>query len=97
MRLTSTSKVLLGVENHVGGAGFAGELGFGRRGDGGDDAGADVFGDLGEEQADATGPGMNQGRVSRLEREDGTGEVVGGHSLQHGGGGLLGSDAGRGP
>ena len=85
----------MGVENYIGSAGFAGELGLGGRGNGGDDAGADARGHLGEQQAYAARAGMNQCRVSCLERECGIGEVMGGHALKHGRGGLFGRKAGR--
>ena len=57
-------EVLLGIENHVGGAGFARELSLGLGGDGSDDARADARRDLRKQQADAAGAGVHQGRVA---------------------------------
>src|ERR1035441_976727 len=88
-------ELLLSVENYIGGAGLAGEFGFGGRGDSGDDAGAQARGHLGEQQANAAGTGMHQSRVSGLEREGGIGEVMSGHALEHGRGGLFRSHADR--
>src|ERR1700684_227833 len=68
-------EVLLGVENHVGCACLAGELGFGLGGDGGDDAGSDASSDLREEQANAAGSSMHQRRVAFFKRIGGEGQI----------------------
>ena len=86
-------EVLLGVENHVGGAGFARELGLCLGGDGGDDARADARCDLREQQADTAGAGVHQRGVARLERVGGVSEIMRGHALEHGGGGVLQAQA----
>ena len=78
-----------GVENGVVGAGFAGELGLGFGRDGGEDAGSERFGDLGKEEAGAAGSGVDEDGVAGLDGIGGVGEVVGGHALEEGGGGLL--------
>ncbi len=87
-------EVLLGVEDHVGGAGLARELGLGWGGDGSDDARADACSHLREQQAHAAGSGVHQRRVAGFQRKGGVGKIVRGHALQHGGGGLLGREAG---
>ena len=58
-------------------------------GDGGDDARAHPRGHLRQQQAHAAGAGMHQRRIPGLERKGGVRQVVRGHALQHGGGGLL--------
>src|ERR1700677_3033754 len=77
-------EVLLGVENHVGCACLAGELGFGLGGNSCDDARANACGDLSEEQADTAGSGMHQRRVAFFKRIGGERKIVRGHSLQQG-------------
>jgi hypothetical protein len=86
-------EVLLGVEDHLVGAGAAGEGGLLFGGDGGDDPGATLFGHLGEEQPGATGSGVDQHGFAGLDGVGGVGEVVGGHALEEGGGRLVGGDA----
>ena len=85
-------EVGLGVEDGFVGAGFAGELGFFGGGDGGKDAGSEGFGHLGEEEAGAARAGVDENRVVGLDGVGGVGEVVGGHALEEGGGGLFGGE-----
>ncbi len=81
-------EVFLGVEDDVVGAGGAGEGGFFGGGDGGDDLEAEAFGELDEEESGAAGAGVDKDGVAGLRDEGGVEEVVGGHALEDGGGGL---------
>jgi hypothetical protein len=65
----------------VGGAGIASELLLLRRRDGTDDPAAEPGDDLGQEQTDATGGGVYQHGVTRLDRVAVVREVVRGHAL----------------
>src|ERR1700738_2101294 len=62
-------KVLLGVENYLGGPRLARKLSFLRSGDGGDDARADAGCHLRQQQPDTAGAGVHQRGVSGFERK----------------------------
>ncbi len=51
-----------------------------------------ALGHLGEEEAGATGSGVDEDCVAGLDGVGGVSEVVGGHALEDGGGGLLDGD-----
>jgi hypothetical protein len=89
------SEVFLGVEDDFVGTGSAGEGGFFFRGNGGEDIGAERFGHLGEEEAYTSGSGVDEDFVAGADRVRRMGEIVGGHALKHGSGGLLKGDGFR--
>ena len=85
-------EVFVGVEDDLVGSGGAGEGGLLFGGDGGEDAGAEGLCHLDEEEADAAGSGVDEDFVAGPDGVGGVGEVVGGHALEHGSGGLLEGD-----
>ncbi len=87
-------EVLLGVVDHVVRPGLPGQLRLLVCGDGGEDVAAQVFDHLGQDQPHPAGAGVNDNRVALLDRISGVAQVVGGHSLEHGGGPGLGIDPG---
>ena len=85
-------EVLLGVEDHLVGAGRARQrrlLLGGRRPD---HERAGLLGDLAQEQADAAGCGMHQAPIAGLQRIGDVRQDVGGDALHHGRGALLEAD-----
>src|SRR5205814_148210 len=86
-------EVFFGVEDDLVGTGGAGEGGLFFVGDGGEDAGSEGFGHLDEKQAGAARSGVDEDLVAALDGVGGVEEVVGGHALKDGGGGLLKGDA----
>jgi hypothetical protein len=86
------SEVFLGVEDDFIGSGGAGESGFFFGGDGGVDVGSEGLRHLREEEADASGTGVDENFVVGTDGVGGVGEIVGGHALEHGSGGLLEGD-----
>jgi hypothetical protein len=86
-------EVFFGVEDDFVGSGGAGERGFFFGGDGGDDASAEGFGHLDEEEAGAASAGVDEDLLATLDWMGGVGEVVCGDSLDEGSGSLLRGDA----
>jgi hypothetical protein len=86
-------EVLLGVEDDLVCPGGAGEGGFLFGGDCGEDAGAEGLRHLDEEEAGASCACVDEDLVAMLDCVGGVEEIVGGHALEDGGGGLLRGDA----
>lgn len=82
-------EVFLGVENDIVCTGLACECGFFFCRHSGYDMDTEALGDLDEQQACATGTGMNENFVVELGDESIEQEVVGSHALEDRGGGLL--------
>src|SRR2546422_11291070 len=68
-------EVLLGIEDHIAGAGVSGERRLLAGGHGPDDAGAPTARHLAEEQTHAARGRMHQARVARLQGVGRTGEI----------------------
>jgi hypothetical protein len=90
--LDTGDDVLVGVEDDVVGTGFAGKCGLFFGGNGGDDVDAEALRHLDEEQTGAAGASVDEDLVAALGHEGCVQQVVCGHALQDGGGGLLGGD-----
>ena len=73
----------------------AGESGFFIAADGTDDGGAQVFRPLTKDRADAAGGGMNKNGITLLDAIGAADQIMGGHALEHHGGGLAIVDAVR--
>ena len=86
-------EILLGVEDHIGGASFARQLRLGGGRDSRNDSRTDARSHLRQQQTHAARTRVYQYSFAGLQRVGGIGQVMRGHALQHGGGGLFGADA----
>ncbi len=90
--LNFCSEVFVGVEDDFVGSGFAGELSLFFVRDGSEDTRSEGLGHLGEQETDASGTGVDENLIARVDGIGRVRKVMGGHALKYGGSGLLCSD-----
>src|ERR1019366_4079305 len=80
-------EIVAGVNDYFVGTGGFRDAGLLFTAHGAVDGSAQHFGHLDDETAGASGSSVDEALIARLEGKSGVSQIVGGHALQHGGGG----------